>query len=58
MDDEHVEDCVAVGILEVRIGTFGHDEPVAFLLTETGRKGQRILAPVHVTKSMPKKKNR
>lgn len=36
VDDEHVEDGVTVGILQVRIGTFSHDEPVTFLLAKAG----------------------
>ena len=36
VDDEHVEDGVTVGILQVRIGTISHDEPVTFLLAKAG----------------------
>ena len=49
VDDEHVQDGVAVEVLEIRIRSFGEHEAVAFLLAEDGRERQRVFAPVDVS---------
>lgn len=48
VNDEHVEDGVAVGVLVVGVGVPGQNQPVAFLLAEAGGETERVLAPVHV----------
>lgn len=48
VNDQHVKDGVAVGVLVVWVGVSGQNQSIALLLAEAGGKTQRVLAPVHV----------
>jgi hypothetical protein len=48
VNDQHVKDGVAVGVLVVGVGVSRQNQPVALLLAEARGETQRVLAPVHV----------
>lgn len=48
VNDEHVENSVAVDVLIIGIGVLRQHQPIALLLTQARGEAQRILAPVNV----------
>ncbi len=48
VDDEEVQDRVAIGVLEVGVGALGDEEADALDLVEDGGEGERVLAEVGV----------
>jgi len=48
---EHVQDCIAISVLIVRVSTSGQHQTVALFLAETRCKWQWIFTPIDVPKN-------
>jgi hypothetical protein len=54
MNDKHVHDRVAIGVLKVGVGALGDEQTHTLFLAQTGCKTEWVFPPVHIS---VKKKN-
>lgn len=50
VNNRHVQNCVSVSVLQIRIRLLDAQEPVAVKLLDASRKGERVLSEVQAAK--------